>query len=163
MAMWIRNLHRRIRIDTRYLRRVAAGTLAAVAPRGAECSLILIGDGRMAALNQAYRGVPQPTDVLAFPAGEGGGKAAPVAAAAGGPYLGDLAISLETAQRQAARRGHPLEREAALLLIHGILHLVGYDHRTLAQRRRMWRLQGRLLRAHAGAVRRGAGRPLVRP
>ncbi len=156
MAMWVRNLHRRIRIDTRYLRRVGAETLAAVAPRGAGCSLILIGDARMAALNRAYRGIAQPTDVLAFPAeaagkpaGEGGGEAA-----RGGPYLGDLAISLDTAGRQAAGRGHPLEREAALLVIHGILHLVGYDHRTPAQRRRMWRVQARLLRAHAGPTRR---------
>jgi len=122
-----------------------------VAPRGAGCSLILIGDARMAALNGAYRGIAHPTDVLAFPAEaaggpaqEGGGEAAP-----GGPYLGDLAISVETARRQAARRGHPLEREAALLVIHGILHLVGYDHHTPTQRRRMWRLQARLLRAHA--------------
>ncbi len=137
-----------------------------MAPRGAECSLILIGDARMAALNKAYRGIAHPTDVLAFPAEEagqpavqGGGRAAPVAAGPDGGYLGDLAISLETARRQAARRGHPLEREAALLVIHGILHLVGYDHRTPAQRRRMWRLQARLLRAHAGAVGKGAGRP----
>jgi probable rRNA maturation factor len=116
----------------------------------------------MAALNQAYRGIAQPTDVLAFPAEEagkparrGGGVAAP-----GWPYLGDLAISVETARRQAARRGQPLEREAALLLIHGILHLVGYDHRTPAQRRRMWRVQTLLLRAHAGVVpRRARARP----
>jgi probable rRNA maturation factor len=116
----------------------------------------------MAALNQAYRGIAHPTDVLAFPAEEagkpargGGAKAAP-----GGPYLGDLAISVETARRQAARRGQPLEREAALLVIHGILHLVGYDHGTPAQRRRMWRAQTRLLRAHAGVVpRRARARP----
>ncbi|HEY7677805.1 MAG TPA: rRNA maturation RNase YbeY [Candidatus Methylomirabilis sp.] len=135
-----------------------------MAPRGAECSLILIGDARMAALNRTYRGTPHPTDVLAFPAeqagmpaGGGGGRAAP-----GGPYLGDLAISLETAGRQAARRGHPLEREAALLMIHGILHLVGYDHRTPTQRGRMWRVQNRLLRAHGGPARKGARRPLRR-
>jgi probable rRNA maturation factor len=64
---------------------------------------------------------------------------------------------VETARRQAVRRGHPLEREAALLLIHGILHLVGYDHATPGARRRMWREQARLLRA-AVAGRRGAGR-----
>lgn len=146
-----------------------------MAPRGAECSLILITDARMAALNMAYRGIAHPTDVLAFPA-EGAGKPAtrpagepaggaplPEAGLARGGYLGDLAISLDTARRQAARRGHVLEREAALLVTHGILHLVGYDHRTPAQRRRMWRLQARLLRAHAGASRRGAGRARGRP
>jgi probable rRNA maturation factor len=107
----------------------------------------------MAALNRAYRGIAHPTDVLAFPAEAAGRPAKEVGGGAepGGPYLGDLAISVETARRQAARRGHPLEREAALLVIHGILHLVGYDHHTSAQRRRMWRLQARLLRAHAGA------------
>ena len=100
----------------------------------------------MTALNRTFRGVPRPTDVLAFPA-EAAGKPA---GAEG--YLGDVAISVETARRQAARRGHPLERESALLLIHGILHLVGHDHRTPAQRRRMWRLQASLLRAHAGPL-----------
>ncbi len=139
-----------------------------MAPRGAECSLLLIGDARMAALNQAYRGIAQPTDVLAFPAvaGKPAGEGPPpptAAAPEGTAYLGDVAISLETARRQAARRGHPLEREAALLVIHGILHLVGYDHKTPAQRRRMWRLQARLLRAHAGAVPRRAGRPGAQP
>ena len=124
MAIWLRNQQdpkTRIRINTRYLRKVGAGTLAAVAPKGATCSLILISDARMVALNRAFRGIASPTDVLAFPAGDD---------PAGPPrpeilYLGDLAISLETARRQAARRGHPLEREAALLVIHGILHLVG--------------------------------------
>jgi probable rRNA maturation factor len=122
---------------------------------------MLVSDSRMAALNRAFRGVAQPTDVLAFPAeaaGKPAGDAPPGLPEPGGTYLGDLAISVEAARRQAARRGHPLEREAALLVIHGILHLVGYDHRTPAGRRRMWRRQAALLRAQCGPPRAAARR-----
>lgn len=111
----------------------------------------------MAALNKAFRGVPTPTDVLAFPAVD----RPPASSSA--PYLGDVAISVETARRQAARRGHPVECESALLLIHGILHLMGHDHRTPAQRRRMERLQARLLHAHAAPLWRAARPATSRP
>ena len=160
--MWVQDRQdakRRIRINTRFLRRVGAGTLTAVGPKGAACTLMLVSDSRMAALNRAFCGVEQPTDVLAFPAGD----APPGLPPPDGTYLGDLAISVETARRQAARRGHPLEREAALLLIHGILHLVGYDHRTPAGRRLMWRRQAGLLRAQCGPPRAAARRAPRRP
>ncbi|MEK7854173.1 MAG: rRNA maturation RNase YbeY, partial [candidate division NC10 bacterium] len=83
----------------------------------AEVGCLLVTDHRIRALNRRYRGEDHPTDVLAFPQGEGGGPP-------GHPgLLGDVVISVETAARQAARAGHSLEREVALLLIHGILHL----------------------------------------
>ena len=97
--------------------------------------------------NRLFLGEERPTDVLAFSQGEGGGPP-------GHPgLLGDVVISVETAARQAARAGHSLEREAALLLIHGILHLLGHDHATAAERRRMWALQRRLLREAAADLR----------
>ena len=113
----------------------------------AEVGCLLVTDRRIRALNRRYRGEDFPTDVLAFPQGEGGGPP-------GHPgLLGDVVISVETAARQAARAGHSLEREAALLLIHGILHLLGHDHATAAERRRMWALQRRLLREAAADLR----------
>ncbi|HEU5393788.1 MAG TPA: rRNA maturation RNase YbeY [Candidatus Methylomirabilis sp.] len=121
----------------------------------AEVGCLLVTDRRIRALNRRYRGEDAPTDVLAFPQAEGGGPP-------GQPgLLGDVVISVETAARQAARAGHSLEREAALLLIHGILHLLGHDHATAVARRRMWALQRRLLRGAAAGLRspRAGSRP----
>lgn len=94
----------------------------------AEVTVLLVGDRRMAELNARYRNRPGPTDVLAFPAGP-----APPGEAA----LGDIVISLDTAVRQARRMGHDPFREVATLLVHGLLHLRGYDHQTASARRRM--------------------------
>lgn len=113
----------------------------------AEVGCLLVTDRRIRALNRRYRGEDFPTDVLAFPQGEGGGPP-------GHPgLLGDVVISVETAARQAARAGNSLEREAALLLIHGILHLLGHDHATAVARRRMWAIQRRLLHEAAADLR----------
>ena len=105
----------------------------------AEVGCLLVTDRRIRALNRRYRGEDHPTDVLAFPQGEGGGPP-------GHPgLLGDVVISVETAARQAARAGNSLEREAALLLIHGILHLLGYDHAEPEEERRMQAREEELL------------------
>jgi probable rRNA maturation factor len=93
----------------------------------------------MAELNRRYRGLAQPTDVLAFPMAEGRfGRLS-------GDLLGDVVISVETAERQAGPGG--LRAELALLLVHGILHLLGHDHGTPGERRAMWRKQATLLRS----------------
>lgn len=78
-------------------------------------NLILINDREIRKLNKQYRKKDKPTDVLAFPMGEEG-------------ILGDIAISFETAQRNAKRFGVPYRRELKRLVIHGVLHLLGYDH-----------------------------------
>ncbi len=97
--------------------------------------MVLVDDAAMSALNRAYRGVTGPTDVLAFPMTEGPfGSAWP-------DLLGDVVISAETARRQARPVRGGLRAELALLLVHGILHLVGYDHGTPQERRRMWQKQ----------------------
>jgi probable rRNA maturation factor len=93
----------------------------------------------MAELNQAYRGVDGPTDVLAFRMTEGR------FARLGPGLLGDVVISAETAARQAAPGA--LQAELALLLVHGILHLAGYDHGRARDRQRMWTKQAELLGA----------------
>jgi probable rRNA maturation factor len=109
--------------------------------------VVLVDDAHIARLNRTYRRVAGPTDVLAFPMSEG-----PFTALAP-DCLGDVVISAETALRQA-QRGH-LEAELALLLVHGILHLLGYDHGTLAERRRMWKQQAAVLAACGVAAPRG--------
>lgn len=99
----------------------------------------MVSDAAIRALNRDYRGVDAPTDVLAFPMREGRfGRLSP-------ELLGDVVISAETAARQAG--AGELRAELALLLVHGILHLVGYDHPTATARRRMWRKQRALLLA----------------
>ncbi len=101
--------------------------------------MVLVDDAAMSALNRAYRGVIGPTDVLAFPMTEGPfGQAWP-------DLLGDVVISAEAARRQARPGRNGLRAELALLLVHGILHLLGYDHGTLRERRRMWLKQRAIL------------------
>lgn len=117
------------------------GALARLGCPEAECSVALVDDARMARLNARYRGQAEATDVLAFPMGEGPLRRLQ-------PHLlGDVVISVETAARQA--RARDLDAQAALLLVHGLLHLQGYDHRTPGERRRMGRAQRAILRAVA--------------
>jgi probable rRNA maturation factor len=82
-------------------------------------SVLLTGDEQLRAMNLQFRGVDKPTDVLSF-------QALPEAANCG--QGGDLAISLETAAIQAADHGHTLQMEVKVLILHGLLHLAGYDH-----------------------------------
>ncbi len=92
---------------------------AAVQLRG-EVAVLLAGDRTLRRLNRDFRGKNKPTDVLSFPA--------PSEFAAA--HAGDIAISLETAQRQAHAHGHTLRDEVRVLLLHGLLHLAGFDHET---------------------------------
>jgi probable rRNA maturation factor len=92
----------------------------------AEVSVVFADDEYIQELNRQYRGKDTPTDVLSFALDEGEEPGV-----VGGPeetLLGDIVISLETATRQAEDFGHSLERELAYLTVHGMLHLVGYDH-----------------------------------
>lgn len=108
---------------------------------GDELSIVLIGDDEMQALNARYRRIDRPTDVLAFAQREGAGGIRHL------DLLGDVVISLDTASRQAGERGVELRDEIRVLLAHGILHLLGYDHeRSPAEARRMFAKQRRLLK-----------------
>ena len=122
------------------LGRSARRLLRALDLRHGELSLLLVSDGEMRRLNRRWRGRDRPTDVLAFAQAEGPG---------GAPdgMLGDVVISVDTARRQAAERGETLGREAERLLVHGVLHLLGYDHeRSTAEARRMQRREQALAR-----------------
>jgi probable rRNA maturation factor len=119
-------------------RRVARRALEMLDAAGDELSIALIDDDAMRALNRDYRGKDRPTDVLAFAQLEGEPAAAPPSAAP--RLLGDVVISVPTAARQAAKRKRTLDRELATLVVHGILHLLGYDHeRSTTEARRMFR------------------------
>jgi rRNA maturation RNase YbeY len=93
----------------------AEALLAALELEEAELSVVFCTDARIAELNAAWRGVEGPTDVLSFPQDDA-------------QLLGDLVISLDTADRQAKERCHGLQDELRILLLHGLLHLLGFDH-----------------------------------
>jgi probable rRNA maturation factor len=96
----------------------------------AEVSVTMVTDATIQELNRTYRGVDQPTDVLSFALREGDEQ--PLPAGDWPELLGDVIISLPRAKAQAAEYGHSLERELGYLLVHGILHLLGYDHEDAA-------------------------------
>jgi len=140
----LQNRQRRVAIDCPMLARTASRLLSLVKAEGAELGVMLVSDRRMQALNLKYRRKDRPTDVLAFPMQEGR------FARFSGPLLGDIVISLETAQHQAIERRHSLDQEVLRLLIHGVLHLLGFDHergpRDAAQMARKERMVLRALR-----------------
>lgn len=136
MPVLLVSRRRRRGIRARDVRADAALLVRWLAP-GAELSIALVGDGEMRRLNHDFRRVDRTTDVLAFPMDAPG---------APGGMLGDVAISLDTAARQAAARGHSAAHEVRVLLAHGTLHLLGYDHeRSPAEARRMFRKQRSLI------------------
>jgi probable rRNA maturation factor len=115
------------------MRRRAQKMLSHLGLGAVELSIALVDDATIRALNRTYRHKDKPTDVLAFPL-HGGASHSTLAQEA---LLGDVIVSVETARRQAARRRLPLLAELTMLLAHGLLHLLGYDHQTDAQEREM--------------------------
>ena len=125
--------------DAAALEARAAALLEALGLADAELSLSLADDPTMAELNARYRGRSEPTDVLSFSLVEG------EHAEHRGTLLGDVVVDLEVAARQAAELGHSLDEELLRLLIHGTLHLLGYDHQEAretqimeARERELW-------------------------
>jgi len=90
-----------------------------------EVSILFTDDKFIRSLNHKYRGIDKPTDVLSFSLQEGDDKSPEVES---DKLLGDIIVSVETAQRQADTLNHSIEKELTVLLIHGLLHLTGYDH-----------------------------------
>ncbi len=103
-----------------------------------ELSISLVGDEEMAGLNQRFRAEAAPTDVLSFSLLEGDHTAFH------GDLLGEVVIDVEVAARQASTIGHGLDAEMARLLIHGTLHLLGYDHQREEEARAMEAAEDRL-------------------
>jgi probable rRNA maturation factor len=109
---------------------------------GTALSVVLADDDYVQGLNRQYRGVDAPTDVLSFPA-----DPLPAEVEDEPPYLGDLIIAYPYSARQAAQTGHALDDELVLLVIHGTLHLLGYDHDTAEAEAAMWTQQADALAA----------------
>ena len=130
-------------LPPRLLREVLVGAAAEpdvarrlpAAGQPAELTVRLTGDRELRRLNRRFLGEDLATDVLSFPSGEPGGS-----------YLGDLALSWPAVTRQAAAAGHSNEVEAALLAVHGLLHLLGWDHATPAEEAEMTALTVACLR-----------------
>jgi len=129
-----------------WVRRAALAALAQAhdLPSVVELSVRLTDDAELQALNKQFRGIDAPTDVLSFDSGMLRDGRVVCGNAGEHPeqfYLGDIAISMDRCVAQAAQFGHPVPDELALLVIHGVLHLLGYDHHQVGRRRRMWRAQ----------------------
>jgi len=145
---------RRARVSGEVLREVARRVARAIRAAGADggVALSLTDDAELRALNREYAGEDHATDVLSFSQREGAGVR-------GGP-LGDVVISVETARRQAREGGRALVDELAHLAVHGLAHLLGYDHATPAEERVMFGYEAKL---RAQAERRGPVARVRRP
>ena len=143
MAIYLRVRLTRFAVREITLVHVAERLLSAVGESRSELSLELIGDRRMRRLNREYRKKDRPTDVLAFPIRE---AVMPHGVRPVTHMLGDVVISLPTAVRQAREAGRSIDDELTMLLVHGVLHLCGYDHeRNPREAARMARRERALL------------------
>ncbi|ABO50992.1 protein of unknown function UPF0054 [Desulforamulus reducens MI-1] len=138
MAVLVNNLQEEISVEENLLKLVESVVKVSLESEGyspdAEVGLIFVDDNYIRSLNAEYRGIDKATDVLSFALNEG--EEMPEEEEAE-DLLGDIVISLPTAQRQAAEYGHSFNREVAYLTAHGSLHLLGYDHMTEEDRQVM--------------------------
>jgi probable rRNA maturation factor len=138
MAVFVNGSALGRRIDRCALRQTGRVALLVLGLEERELSITLVPDSRIAELAGRFGRAPRPTDVLAFPVDEG------PSAGFGDECLGDVVISIETAERQARERGCDLDRELRDLALHGILHLAGMDHHRAHDTRRMRELEEQL-------------------
>ncbi|HET6851636.1 MAG TPA: rRNA maturation RNase YbeY [Pyrinomonadaceae bacterium] len=111
------NRQRRLQIDTEGWTAFAAKALAEIGKSESSATVAFVSDNRIRELNRQFRGIDKATDVLSFPAEEP-------------KNLGDIAVSVETAATQAKENGLSFDEEIAQLILHGLLHLSGYDHES---------------------------------
>ena len=112
------NRQRTCKVPSRNWSELATKILKQVGRDGSSATIAFVSDQKSRELNRTFRGIDKPTDVLSFPSGDNSSG------------LGDIAVSIETATVQAKQNRLPLEREIAQLILHGVLHLCGYDHET---------------------------------
>jgi probable rRNA maturation factor len=130
----------RLTVEKSFLIKAAETTLRIISPgREVDVSLILGNDALIKRLNQQYRKVDSTTDVLSFLSGE-------VDPDSGAEYLGDVIISLPRAKDQANSESHTLADELQLLVVHGVLHLLGYDHQKPADKKLMQAAQDTIMK-----------------
>ncbi len=111
------NRQRRLQIDTRAWSNFATKALAAIGKNESSATIAFVSDKKIRELNRQFRGIDKATDVLSFPSD-------------GPEDLGDIAVSVEIAAAQAKENGLKFDEEIAQLILHGLLHLSGYDHET---------------------------------
>ena len=121
----------------------------------AELSMVLVDSTTMADLHMRWMDLPGPTDVMSFPMDELEPGGRPDAADPGPAMLGDIVLCPEFAKAQARSAGHSLDDELHLLTVHGVLHLLGYDHAEPEEEREMFALQARLLQSWRSGRRAG--------
>jgi len=133
MAISIQNQQKRVKIDLRRVRRVAQRLLRHAGCTEKEISLLFVDDDEIMEINRSYLGRNYATNVISFSLLEG------EFSGINPNLLGDIVISVDTAFRDAEKGGIPLEDELDFLLIHGLLHILGYDHETenVEERERM--------------------------
>ena len=132
-----RNYHKFI--DQKSLNQIAEKIMTLVEHENdIEVSIRIESDEVLRQLNHQYRGIDQPTDVLSF-------ESNMIDPETGKMNLGDILISYPTSEKQALEAGHPVESEIILLILHGILHLSGYDHSTKKEKDQMWQKQQSIL------------------
>jgi probable rRNA maturation factor len=105
---------------------------------GGDVSIVIVGDEEILQLNQEFAATNSPTDVLSFPSGE-------IDPDSGDIYYGDIVISYPHAEAQAVTAGHPVTAEIQLLVIHGMLHLLDFDHLEDEEKKEMWSVQKDIL------------------
>lgn len=121
------------------LEHTASAVLEELCDEVADLTIAIEDDEQLRALNLQFLEIDAPTDVLSFPAEETDPDS-------GNLYLGDIIISYPRALAQAESAGHPVQAELQLLVIHGVLHLLGYDHVTPELKEEMWALQAQFLK-----------------
>jgi probable rRNA maturation factor len=127
------------RLHTQKLEKAAVETLWVIEPgQELDLSIVITDDQGIQKLNNEFRKIDNPTDVLAFPSDE-------VDYDTGRRYLGDVILSFQKAEAQAADGKHSLEDELQLLVVHGVLHLAGFDHGNASEKIRMDSLQNSIL------------------
>jgi probable rRNA maturation factor len=126
MEILIKNQQKIIKLNQRKIKEIIRKILQYLkVDEETEISVLFTNDKFIRALNNKYRGIDKPTDVLSFSLQEGAIKSPEVES---DKLLGDIIVSVETAQRQSNNLNHSIEKELTVLLIHGLLHLTGYNH-----------------------------------
>ena len=130
MATEVVNRQRLTRIDVQRIATLSDATLGAVGRAGTSLSVVFVRDRAIRQLNRKYRNQDRTTDVLSFASGDALAGAEPGFFIGEATFLGDVVVSVDTARQQASEAGHSVNRELDELVMHGVLHLCGFDHET---------------------------------
>jgi rRNA maturation RNase YbeY len=157
MNILIKNRQKPTKINQQKIKRDSAALLRLLGLKDAELSLLLVDDSRMKELNHKYRGIDRTTDVLSFPQMSYSVKRKALSVksfndinAQRTTLLGDVVINLQAVKRQAPEHGLSFNEELRWLLVHGVLHLIGYDHERSKYAERKMRSKERELLGYLG-------------